>query len=484
MSFVYSAGTWIPHTAAQHAADILNTINATLAAQGILDSAGNQMVLQPVASNAIWILCLAIGAMRANDDQALLAASQQFSISECDDVQLSELLPIIGTSLIAAQKSLVVLQVTADSSGATVPLGTSAPFGAICNFVTLANATVPPSGSVNILAQASVAGPIAVAPGVLTAFSSTIPHVTAVTNPAAAIVGRNLETYPQLRQRVLAGKVSYIGQDGVALALQGIQGITASRVYFNPSPTAPLVLAGGTSIPARTAYIVILGTDNTGAAIASAYFAGMNAPLLPFGTTTYTRTDISFASADNSINTVGGNFVTAGFAVGQFIGVSGSASNNFNGAPGSAPYITSVTATKIIVSQVTLTNEGAGASDTLTLFPAQAFVSAGGQIFPVYYRVAPLQQVYVQVKYDPNQPVLTGFSTQIAAAVSAIQAGIGQPITAAMVDQALAGFGYAVITGSQVSLTGVGGPWSNEAAVYGDSIAQIQSANVVVVSGP
>jgi hypothetical protein len=479
MSFVYSAGLWQPKTAAQHSASILNDINAQLASLGVLDSQGNAMVLQPVASNAIWILCLAVGAMRANDDQTLLAAAQMFSMSECSDQQLLEMLSIIGTSLISAQYSLVVLQVTADSSGATVNAGTKAPFGAICNFVTLATATVPPSGSVNILAQADVSGPIACAPGVLTAFSSTVPHVTAVTNPAAAIVGRNQETYPQLRQRILAGNVAAVGFNGVALALQQIQGITASVIYFNPSPTAPLVLTGGTSIPARTAYIVIEGVDNTGAAIAAAYAAGMNAPTLGVGTTTYNRSDISFSSTDNSINTAAGNFIVAGFALGQFIGVSGSASNNFTGG-----LIASITATKIIISQVTLVTEGSGASDTLTLYPAQAFTSLGGQVMPIYFRTAPLQQVYVQVKYDPAGPVQTGFTTLIAAAVSAIQAGIGQGITAAMCDQALAGFPYARITACQVSLTGVGGPWSNEASVNGDSLAQIQAANVVVVSGP
>jgi hypothetical protein len=446
MPFVYNAGTWTPKTAAQHTNQLLVDINAQLSANGVLDSQGNAMVLQPIASNAIWILCLAIGAMRAGDDQTLLAAAQMFSISQCSTQQLQEILSIIGTSLISGQYSLVVLQVTADSTGATVPAGTAAAYGSICNFVTLATATVPASGTVNILAQANVIGPIAVAPGLLTSFTTSIPHVTAVTNPAASIIGRNLETYPQLRQRILSGNVVNVGLNGASLGLQNIQGITASRIYFNPSPTAALVLTGGTSIPARTAYLLIVGADNTGAAIAAAYAAAMNAPTLPFGTTAYTRTDISFAPADNSINTVAGNFVTAGFAVGQFIGVTGSASNNFTGG-----YITSVTANKIIVSQVTIVTEASGASDTLTLLPAQAFVSLGGQIFPVYYRVAPFQQVYVQVKYDPNQPVQTGAASAVQAAVSAMLLGIGQPVTAAMSDQTLAGFAYAAITASQVS---------------------------------
>ena len=43
---------------------------------------------------------------------------------------------------------------------------------------------------------------------------------------------------------------------------------------------------------------------------------------------TITRTDLTFASAGKTITTVGGNFLTAGFVIGNQLTISGSASNN------------------------------------------------------------------------------------------------------------------------------------------------------------
>jgi hypothetical protein len=74
----------------------------------------------------------------------------------------------------------------------------------------------------------------------------------------------------------------------------------------------------------------------------------------------YTRTDISFASSDNSINTVAGNFVTAGFVVGQTATITGSATNNLTTA-----VIKTVIANKIVLINARLVNESAGASDTV-----------------------------------------------------------------------------------------------------------------------
>jgi hypothetical protein len=74
------------------------------------------------------------------------------------------------------------------------------------------------------------------------------------------------------------------------------------------------------------------------------------------GLVTYTRMDISFSSTDNSINTVSGNFLTAGFANGQTgITVSGSLYNNFNAFAGAS--IVTATATKLILTGVVITTE-------------------------------------------------------------------------------------------------------------------------------
>lgn len=83
------------------------------------------------------------------------------------------------------------------------------------------------------------------------------------------------------------------------------------------------------------------------------------------GLVTYTRMDISFSATDNSINTVAGNFLTAGFANGQTgITVSGSLYNNFNAFSGVS--ISSTAATKLIISGFNVTTETATSYITVT----------------------------------------------------------------------------------------------------------------------
>jgi len=74
------------------------------------------------------------------------------------------------------------------------------------------------------------------------------------------------------------------------------------------------------------------------------------------------RTDISAASTDNSYNTAAGDFTTENLSVGQWIdvgGFTGNAGNNGNAK------VVSITALKLVVSGLTLTNETAG--DTVTM---------------------------------------------------------------------------------------------------------------------
>jgi hypothetical protein len=482
MSFNYPAGTWTPKTAAEHATDMLNDINAQLAANGITDGNGNIVTLQPIASNAIWILCLAVGAMRADDDQALLAAAQQFSIAQASDAQITELLPLAGTTLIPAAYSVVTLTVTADATGATVTSGTKAPYGTVCNFVTLTTTVIAANGTAQILAQADVIGPIAVAPGALTAFSPSVAHVTSVSNAQGAILGRNVETVQQVRQRLLGSTTNDFSLSGTLNAILAVQGITGAQLYLNQSPTVNLGLPGSINVPPLRAYIVLAGTDLTGVAVANAYAQRMLVDTFSVGPGSpapYTRSDISFSATDNSVNTASGNFTTAGFISGQWVqfsdGNTGGLNNNVIGLVGT------VTATKIVLTQCSIQTESATGSVTLTVKNVQVFQSAGGQKIPIQYDIATSQNVYIKVYYELGSATATGFDSSIKSVVAAIPWTIGQHVTAAIVLQALEGFAYATITGAQVSLDNVS--YYNEVLPSGNAIPYTPAANITVTNG-
>ena len=376
MAFNYLAGLWQPRSSAEHAGDLLSQINAVLQTNAVKDSAGNQIQFAASLGNIVWLLCLAEGNIRADDDQTLLAASEQFSVAQESDGQLLETLPMTGTSLIPGAYSLVTLVVTADSSGATVAAGTKAALGTICNFVTQATLTLGSGSAGSVLCQADVLGPVAVAPGTLTSFTTTVPHVASVTNPAAAVVGRNVETTQQLRQRLLAGNILNTNLNGVIRAVQGIQGINQAVVYLNQSPTVNLVLQGPINVPPLRSYIVVAGSDITGLAIATAYSTRMLIDTFSVGPgPSYTRADISFDSTTNQIRTAAGNFVTAGFVANQWLTVGGSGSNNVTLQVGSVNASTIVVA----LTSAQVVTEGSGASITLAVKNVQVFTTAAGR---------------------------------------------------------------------------------------------------------
>ena len=486
MSFIYGAGLWQPASAAEHASDILGQINAVLQANSVKDSGGNVIQFAASLGNVVWILCLALGNIRADDDLLLLQAAQQFSIAQESDAQLLATLPMTGTTLIPGAYSLVTLNVTADASGATVPAGTKAALGTICNFLVLSTTTIGSGSTAAILCQSDTLGPIQVAPGQLTSFATTVPHVTTVTNPAGAVVGRNIETTQQLRQRLLGGNIINTNVNGTIRAIQGIQGITQAVMFLNQSPTTNLALQGGTQVPALNAYIVVAGTDITGLAIASAYADRMLAPTFSLGSPylaasgfvapiTLTGSAVTFLSADNSINYGGSSFVAAGFLPNQWISILGTGSNNFTFKIGS------VTASKIVVTSASgiIGTESPAGNVTITAKNVQVYTTAAGQLFPIQFDYATNQPIYMRVYYELGTAIASGFDLLIQQTIAAISWTIGQPVTAAAGLQALTGYQYARITGAQVSKDGVN--WYNEVYPNGNSLPYITVANVTVI---
>lgn len=75
----------------------------------------------------------------------------------------------------------------------------------------------------------------------------------------------------------------------------------------------------------------------------------------------YTRTDLTFSAGDNSVNTAAGNFITAGFAQGNWISFAGSASNNYTAQ------ILTITALKMVLAHITVVAEADANSITITL---------------------------------------------------------------------------------------------------------------------
>lgn len=270
MSFPIDGLTWTPQSASQHATDILNSMNALLQAQGL-------PTIAATPANALWLFMLAGGSKEQSEDNDLSQAINSFNLDTASDQQIISLLPIAGTSLIPGAFSTITMKVTAGSGNVTVASGIALPYGTV-NFLTTSGITVTTSGIGYVNAVCDTLGAIVVPANGLTAFGSNIPNLASVTNPAAAVTGRDVETPNQARQRLINGLTIGWNLNGVQQAISAIPGISSAIVYFNESTTTDLILTGGIDIPPRHCRIIVSGTDASGTLIASNYLSRITPP--------------------------------------------------------------------------------------------------------------------------------------------------------------------------------------------------------------
>jgi hypothetical protein len=138
--------------------------------------------------------------------------------------------------------------------------------------------TVASGGTGTVSATASNAGNFVIVPNGVTGFVESISNLSSVTNLSSSVAGSDAETVAHARQRLETGDTLTLSINGVQRAIESIDGISNARVFYNYYNDALLTLQGGTVLNPRTAYISILGNDDTNTAIAEAYLKRMLAP--------------------------------------------------------------------------------------------------------------------------------------------------------------------------------------------------------------
>jgi len=260
MSFSINGATWEPKTAREYALEMLASINEGRQARG-------EEILSASPDNALWLVLLAAGTIKAEKDQELLIAiSNGLNPSLCDDAQILNLLPIAGTSRIPASYTIATLTVVAASSGSVSLIGGTSKLkytysGTDMYFIVNSNITISAGTSASVAVICDTAGAIELPSGSLTSFETPVTNLASVTN-AAGIIGRNQETISEVRARIIAGNTIDEGLDGTMRAIKTLSGITECKIWFNLSRSASITLTGGQVVPARTAYIVVAGASS------------------------------------------------------------------------------------------------------------------------------------------------------------------------------------------------------------------------------
>jgi hypothetical protein len=256
--FDYDSSTWVKHSSVEHAQDLLTDINTTLTTLGYTST----NLLKPDMTNAIWIMLLAQGNLRAAYDDVLYESQNSLDPALCSDDQFLNLLPIAGTELVEGDYTTVEITITASSSGSVViPASSRLTFTNEIYFSTQNSIiTIPASTSSAFSVVASERGAITVLANQLIVFDDTIANISTITS-AQSIEGTADETITEARLRIIEGRTFDGNLDGLQTKLLALQGITSSKVYFNPDSTDPLVLPGGISIAARTLQVYVVGTS-------------------------------------------------------------------------------------------------------------------------------------------------------------------------------------------------------------------------------
>lgn len=170
--------------------------------------------------------------------------------------------------------------------GTVIPLGSKASVASTSDvFVTLAEVTIPISGSIIVAMQSEETGAVEASSGTLTTIETPIFGWTGITNSSAALVGRDEETDAELRIRR--------EQSTQALGQNLVDSLFGQLLNLDDVEDA-LVISNGTNatvdgIPAHQFLSVILGGDDD--EIADAIWANTPQGILSFGATTVEITD-------------------------------------------------------------------------------------------------------------------------------------------------------------------------------------------------
>lgn len=223
----------------------------------------------------------------SNLDQLAEDVYHSFNPQSATGVALSRLVQLNGIRRIEGTYSTATLRCVG-SQGTVIPSGSLVKSTATnATFETIAEATIPAGGQIDVEARSSVKGAILAPAGTLTKIDTPIYGWQTATNPLDAVPGRDEETDEKLRLRRRAS-TSTPGQailDALYGALSNLPSVLQARVYENDQDTVQPV----TNLPPHSIYCVVEGGAD--ADILKTIWLKKTAGTTTYGTTSGTVND-------------------------------------------------------------------------------------------------------------------------------------------------------------------------------------------------
>lgn len=232
----------------------------------------------------------------ADKDAEVLYLANQFNPETAEGIWQDALAKIYFLKRKNAQPSEAVCTCTG-LTGTVIPAGAliQSPQGDGIQWSCAEDTTIPLSGSISVRFVCLTTGPIMASADTLTQIVTVVPGWDSVTNPTAAIVGRDEETRIELEKRRYASVAANAHGSVAALygAIANIEDVIDVVVLENA--TNETVVQWGVSIPGHSVSISVVGGDDAG--IAQAIYEKKDAGCGTAGNTTVTYQDDALPGA-------------------------------------------------------------------------------------------------------------------------------------------------------------------------------------------
>ncbi|WP_371432414.1 baseplate J/gp47 family protein [Novosphingobium sp.] len=200
---------------------------------------------------------------------------------------------------IAATSTIVECTCTG-AAGTVIEAGALAQASDGTIYQSLGAATIPIGGSVSVTFAAIDTGPIACPSGTLTRIMRVVSGWDTITNPAAGVIGRDVESAAEFEAR----RTASVAKNAVAV-LQAIRGTVLAvpgviDAYVTENPTGTSTTVGSVTIAANSVYVAAWG--GTDADVARAIWSKKSPGCAYNGNTTVTVEDTSYSLPYPSYN--------------------------------------------------------------------------------------------------------------------------------------------------------------------------------------
>jgi hypothetical protein len=254
-----------------NALNLLNYIN------GYLTSVGSTVQYIVNAASPVWLIILGLGYMLSIYQKLVYAAGQAFSIADCSNQQLLNLMEIGGTAPLLGSATTITCNIVVPVTGICHILKTLTATvqyeGDAVIFSPIYALDIPAGTTGTVILQANSVGPMYIPAGAITAFDIQPANITSITSLNSA-PGKAPETFAASRVRLQTGNKYISGINACIVAIRSLTGIQTANLYFNDDLVTNLVIETMT-IPPRCCGMFVQGySDN----IADTYFTYMNAP--------------------------------------------------------------------------------------------------------------------------------------------------------------------------------------------------------------